>query len=43
MGGFARMMEGLNSEGSELKTIMIDAICLKAPRTASSVWAKKGA
>jgi transposase len=42
MGVFARMMEGLASEGTEHKTIMIDATYLKARRTASSLWAKKG-
>jgi transposase len=42
MGVFARMMEGLASEGTEHKTIMIDATYLKAHRTASSLWAKKG-
>ena len=39
---FARMMEGLASEGTEQKTIMIDATCLMARRTASSLRAKKG-
>ena len=33
MGVFARMMEGLASEGTEHKTIMIDATYLKAHRT----------
>jgi hypothetical protein len=42
MGVFARMMEGLASEGGEQKTIMIDATYLKAHRTASSLRAKKG-
>lgn len=54
MGVFARMMEGLASEGTEQKTIMIDVrghaplvrACprkyLKAHRTASSLRAKKG-
>ena len=42
MGVFARMMEGLASEGTEHKTIMIDATYLKAHRTASSLRAKKG-
>ena len=36
------MMEGLASEGTEQKTIMIDATYLKAHRTASSLRAKKG-
>jgi transposase len=42
MGVFARMMEGLASEGTEQKTIMIDATYLKVHRTASSLRAKKG-
>jgi hypothetical protein len=42
MGVFTRMMEGLASEGTEQKTIMIDATYLKAHRTASSLRAKKG-
>jgi transposase len=42
MGVFARMMEGLASEGGEEKVIMIDATYLKAHRTASSLRAKKG-
>ena len=42
MGVFARMMEGLASEGGDQKTIMIDATYLKAHRTASSLRAKKG-
>ncbi|MCU9850108.1 IS5 family transposase [Defluviimonas sp. WL0024] len=42
MGVFARMMEGLASEGAEQTTIMIDATYLKAHRTASSLRAKKG-
>ncbi len=42
MGVFARMMEGLASEGGEQKTIMIDATHLKAHRAASSLRAKKG-
>ncbi len=42
MGVFARMMKGLASEGTEQKTIMIDATYLKAHRTASSLRAKKG-
>ena len=42
MGVFARMMEGLASEGSEEKVVMIDATYLKAHRTASSLRAKKG-
>lgn len=39
-GVFARMMEGLASEGTEQKTIMIDATYLKAHRTASSLRTK---
>jgi transposase len=42
MGVFARMMEGLASEGGEEKVVMIDATYLKAHRTASSLRAKKG-
>ena len=42
MGVFARMMEGLASEGAEQKTIMIDATYLKAHRTALSLQVKKG-
>ena len=42
MGVFARMMEGLSSDGGEEKTVMIDATYLKAHRTASSLRAKKG-
>jgi transposase len=42
MGVFARMMEGLASESTEKKTVMIDATYLKAHRTASSLRAKKG-
>jgi hypothetical protein len=42
MGVFARMMEGLASEGGEQKTITIDATYLKAHGTASSLRAKKG-
>lgn len=40
MGVFARMMEGLASQGTEQKTIMIDATYLKAHRTASSLRVK---
>lgn len=42
MGVFLRMMEGLAAEGSDPKTVMIDATYLKAPRTASSLRVKKG-
>ena len=41
MGVFARVKEGLASEGSEQKTIMIDATYLKAHRTGSRLRAKK--
>jgi uncharacterized protein (DUF2236 family) len=40
MGVFARMMEGLASEGGEEKVVMIDATYLKAHRTASSLRAQ---
>ena len=43
LGAFAGMMEGLAFEGGEEKVVMIDATYLKAHRTASSLWAKKGA
>jgi transposase len=43
MGVFARMMEGLASEGGQEKVVMIDATYLKAHRTASSLRAKRGA
>lgn len=36
------MMEGLAATGAERKTVMIDATYLKAPRTASSLWVKRG-
>ena len=42
LGVFARIMEGLASEGTEHRTVMIDATYLKAHRTASSLRAKKG-
>jgi transposase len=42
MGVFARMMEGLASEATVPKTVMIDATYLKAHRTASSLGLKKG-
>lgn len=42
MGVFARIMEGLAAEGTDHKTIMIDATYLKAHRTASSLRLKKG-
>ncbi|SFA84282.1 Transposase [Poseidonocella pacifica] len=42
MGVFARIMAGLAAEGTERKTIMIDATCLKVHRTASSLRLKKG-
>ena len=42
MGVFARMMEGLASEGGQEKVVMIDATYLKAHRTATSMAVKKG-
>ncbi|GCE90378.1 hypothetical protein MSKU15_1979 [Komagataeibacter diospyri] len=36
------MMEGLTTGKAEPQTIMIDATCLKAHRTASSLRLKKG-
>lgn len=42
-GVFARIMVGLAAEGTDPKTIMIDATYLKAHRTACSLCAKKGA
>ncbi len=42
MGVFARIMVGLASEGTDRKTIMIDATYLKPNRTASSLRLKKG-
>ena len=36
------MMEGLASEGTDRKTIMIDATYLKAHHTASRLRAKQG-
>jgi len=42
MGVFARIMEGLASDGGEEKVVMIDATYLKAHRTASSLRVKKG-
>ena len=42
MGVFARIMTGLAADAAE-KTIMIDATYLKAHRTASSLWVKRGA
>ena len=42
MGVFARIFEGLASEATDRKTIMIDATYLKAHRTASSLCVKKG-
>jgi len=41
-GIFARMMVGLTAGHSEQTTVMIDATCLKAHRTASSLGGKKG-
>ncbi|MBV0889548.1 IS5 family transposase [Komagataeibacter oboediens] len=42
MGIFARMMDGLAAGKGEPQTIIIDATCLKAHRTASSLRLKKG-
>lgn len=42
MGVFARIFEGLVSDAAEPGTIMIDATCLKAHRTASILRGKKG-
>lgn len=42
IGVFARIMMELASEGTDEKTVMIDATYLKAHRTASSLRAKKG-
>ncbi len=42
MGVFARIMEGLASEASVPKTVMIDATYLKAHCTATSLRSKKG-
>jgi transposase len=39
---FARIMTGLAAEAPDNKTISIDATYLKAHRTASSLWLKKG-
>lgn len=41
-GVFARIMEGLASEGADEKTVMIPATSLKAHRTVSSLRMKKG-
>ena len=42
MGVFARMLDGLASEATVPKTVMIDATYLKAHRTAASLGVKKG-
>lgn len=42
MGIFTRMMDGLAAGKAEPRTIMIDATCVKAHRTASKPAAKKG-
>ena len=42
MSVFARIMAGLAAEGTDHKTIMIDATYLKAHRMASSLRLKKG-
>jgi hypothetical protein len=41
-GVFLRIMEGLATADAQLKTIMIEATCLKAHRTASSLRLNKG-
>lgn len=41
-GVFARIMLGLAAGSAGHKTTMIDATCLKAHRTASSLCVKKG-
>ena len=41
-GIFARIMVGMAAEHGEKKTAMIDTTYLKAPRTATSLAAKKG-
>ena len=42
MGVFARIMVALAAEGTDRKTVMIDATYLKVRRTASSLRLKKG-
>ena len=42
MGVFAQIMMGFAEQAPENKTISIDATCLKAHRTASSLRLKKG-
>ena len=42
MGVFAQLMEGLAFEAAVPKTITIDAIYLKAHRTATSLRLRKG-
>lgn len=41
-GVFVRMMVGLTAAHGEETTVMIDATCLKAHRTATSMAANKG-
>ena len=41
-GNFARMREGVANEDTVPKTVMIDATCLKAHRTATSLRWKRG-
>ena len=41
-GIFAQMMVGMAADHFETKTVMIDATCLKAHRTATSIGMKKG-
>ena len=42
MGVFARIMMGLAAQEPDNSTLSIDAAYLKAHRTASSLWVKKG-
>ncbi len=42
MGVFMRIMTGLATETPDIRTISIDATCLKAQRTASSLRLEKG-
>ncbi len=42
MGIFMRTMDGLSAAKAEPQTIMIDATCLKAHRTASGLRLKRG-
>ncbi|SFU21001.1 hypothetical protein SAMN05216236_15519 [Sedimentitalea nanhaiensis] len=42
MGVFTRIVEGSAAEAADRKSIMIDATCLKARRTASGLRLKRG-